>query len=83
MERSLVVGRRPKTSNPPLVIGVRSSFKSRSHFAGRPAADRRQGAVLANDQRRTADDVYFNVAANCLTVLMNVSVARVRVRSRL
>jgi hypothetical protein len=31
----------------------------------------------ANDNER-----YFNVAANCLTVLMNVSVARVRVRSR-
>jgi hypothetical protein len=37
-------------------------------------------AGFANDRR--TNDGYFKVAANCLTVLMNVSVARVSVRSR-
>jgi hypothetical protein len=54
---------------------------ARTRVLGPPLEDSRgRRALSANDERLTIS--YFDAAASCRTVLMNVSVARVKVRSR-
>jgi len=85
MEPPLVVRRwsLAETQNPSSVLGSRSSAGELldSKTWGRLLREITPSTALADD-RRPKTEYYFNVAANCRTVLMNVSVARVRVRSR-